>query len=340
MPTPTPPFHNADPYSSGYGDGAGGGNGGERGEEYGFSFQGSGGEYFLIFLKHVFLTLITLGIYFAWAKSQRREFIWKSLSFHGHSFRYTGAGMELFKGYCLLILAYAAFFGIPALVRLVNEGFGEFVQVALFLAVVAALPLVIYRSRAFLYNRTTWRGIRFGLLREYRPFAVQFLVGTILTVLTLGLYAPVNANRLHRILMNNTRFGSLKFRYDGNDFEVWLLTIKGYSLTFVTLGIYYFWYRAKLEQYRAVHTYIGENGRLHSEVTGAQLLILYLVNSIGLTMSLGLAFPWILMYSLGELADRYSVRGLIDFDSIVQRAEEEGAFAEGVADALDLDFGF
>jgi uncharacterized membrane protein YjgN (DUF898 family) len=68
--------------------------------------------------------------------------------------------------------------------------------------------------------------------------------------------------------------------------------------------------------------------------------MLFMLNAVGLTVTLGLAFPWILMYSLGQLADRYSVRGVVDFDAIVQRAEEEGAFSEGVADALDLDFGF
>jgi uncharacterized membrane protein YjgN (DUF898 family) len=309
-------------------------------DEYSFRFEGSGGEYFLIFLKHVFLTLVTFGIYFAWAKSERRAFIWKGLSFHDHPFRYTGTGLELFKGYVLLSVAYLAFFGVPAFMTLIHESLGFLVQVALVVGVVAIIPFVIYRSRAFLYNRTTWRGIRFGLLREYLPFAKTFFIGIVLTVLSLGLYAPVNANRLHGMFMNNTRFGSLTFRYDGDDWEVWVLSMKGYALTLVTLGIYYFWYRAELERYRAAHTHVGDSGLLCSDVTGVQLLIIYLVNIFGLTFSLGLAFPWILMFSLSELADRYSVRGLIDFDEIVQRAEEEGAFAEGMADALDLDFGF
>lgn len=310
------------------------------GDQYLVRFEGSGAEYFLIFLKHVFLTVVTLGIYFAWAKSERRAFVWKSLSFHGHAFRYTGTGLELFKGYMLLTAAYATFFLVPGLVGSFHSALGGIVQVAFFVSLFGVIPFVLVRSRAFLYNRTTWRGIRFGLLREYAEYAKEFFVGVVLTILSLGLYAPINANRLHRITMNNTRFGSLAFHYDGNDREVWWLTIRGYALTFVTLGIYYFWYRAELERYRAAHTRIGEHAVLHSDVTGVQLMMLYSLNAIGLTLSFGLAFPWILMYSLGQLADRYSVRGAIDFDAIVQRAEEEGAFAEGVADALDLDFGF
>ena len=309
-------------------------------DEYNFRFEGSGAAYFLIFLKHVFLTLITLGVYFPWAKSQRRAFIWRSLSFHGHSFRYTGTGLELFKGYVLLVAAYATFILLPPLIGSFHERLGSLVRIAFVLGLFAAIPFVIYRSRAFLYNRTTWRGIRFGLLRDYKPFMLEFFVGLLLTIASLGLYRPIYSNRLHRITMNNTRFGSLEFRYEGDDREVWQFTVKAYALIILTLGIYYFWYRAELERYRAAYTFVGEHGVLHSEVTGGQLLMLFVLNAVGLTLTLGLAFPWILMYSLGQLADRYSVRGVIDFDAIVQRAEEEGAFTEGAADALDLDFGF
>ncbi len=57
-------------------------------------------------------------------------------------------------------------------------------------------------------------------------------------------------------------------------------------------------------------------------------------------MTLGLAFPWILMYTLEDLASRYYVTGRIDFDDVMQRAEDESAISEGLADALGLDFGF
>ena len=308
--------------------------------QYDFRFEGSGGEYFFIFLKHVFLTLITFGLYFAWAKTERRAFIWKSLSFYGHPFRYTGTAIELLKGYALVVVGYILFVSIPQLAGLISTAFGTFVQVALFVGLVVVMPFVIYRSRNFLYNRTTWRNIRFGLVRESGPFAKQFYLGILLSIVSLGLYVPVHANRLHGIMLNRTRFGSLELHYDGDDFEVWKMAMKGLALSILTLGLYYFWYRAELERYRADHTRIGDAAVLCSRVTGGQFLTLYFVNAFGLALTVGLAFPWILMYSLGALASRYSVHGEIDFDTIVQRAEEEGAFSDGVADALDLDFGF
>jgi uncharacterized membrane protein YjgN (DUF898 family) len=309
-------------------------------DPYPFAFEGSGGEYYFIFLKHVFLTLITLGLYFAWAKTERRAFIWKSLCFHGHPFRYTGKGAELFKGYVVVFLGYLAFVSIPAIVAALSEGLVVYVEAALFLGVLVCVPYVIYRSRNFLYSRTTWRGIRFGLIPESRAYVKQFFVGLILTLITLGLYEPVNANRLHKTLMNNTRFGTLAFRYDGEDRAVWVLAMKGLVLSLLTGGIYYFWYRAALERYRAAHTQIGDAAVLVSNATGGQLLVLFLLNTLGLALTLGLAFPWILMYTLRDLAGRFHVEGRLDFEAIAQRAEGESAVSDGLADALDLDFGF
>jgi len=308
--------------------------------DYRLAFEGSGGEYFFIFLKHVFLTLITFGIYFAWAKTERRAYIWKGFSFFNHPFRYTGTGIELLKGYVLVSIGYIIFLGIPALIATVAPELAAMVEIALFLALFAVSPYVIYRSRNFLYSRTTWRSIRFGLDRDSAPYVRVFFIGLVITIVTLGLYAPIYTNRLHSALMNNTRFGSLAFHYDGDDKEVWFLTVKGWLLTFITFGIYYFWYRAELERYRAAHTRIGDTAQLVSTATGVQLLILYLLNVFGTTMTLGLAFPWILMYTLEDLAGRYSVTGYIDFDDVMQRAEDESAISEGLADALDLDLGF
>ncbi len=308
-------------------------------DEYSFRFEGSGAEYFFIFLKHLFFTLITLGIYFAWAKTERRAFIWKSLSFHDHPFRYTGTAIELLKGYALVFLGYMIFVSLPGLASVVSQNLALVVQLALVLGLVAIMPFVIYRSRNFLYSRTTWRGIRFGLIPEPRPFAKQFFVGYLMTLLSLGLYAPIQSNRLHTIMTNNTRFGSLELHYDGDDRKIFWMTLKGILLGLLTFGLYYFWYRAELERYRAAHTRVGDTAVLYSEVTGGQLFKLYLVHIVGLTLTLGLAFPWVLMYSLGELAKRFSIRGQIDFETIVQRAETEGALSEGIADALDLDFG-
>ena len=61
---------------------------------YRFEFEGTGGSFFLIFLKNILLTLLTLGVYLAWGKTERRKYVWNNMTFHQQHFRYTGTGME------------------------------------------------------------------------------------------------------------------------------------------------------------------------------------------------------------------------------------------------------
>ncbi len=131
---------------------------------YRFAFHGSGTSFFLIFLKNVLLTLLTLGIYLAWAKTERRRYIWHNIEFHGQHLGYTGKGLELFKGYLVVVAGYLLFIGLPALAARFAPGLAGTVEAALGIGLFLAIPALIYRSRAFLYSRTTWRSIRFGLV--------------------------------------------------------------------------------------------------------------------------------------------------------------------------------
>ncbi len=309
-------------------------------QDYRFGFHGTGGSFFLIFLKNILLTIVTLGIYLAWAKTERRQYVWNNFSFHDQHFRYTGTGLELFKGYLVVGAAYMTFLGIPALIEQVSPTGANVARVAMVIGVLCAFPFLIFRSRAFLYNRTVWRGIRFGLAPNSGEYAKIYGVGILLTILSFGLYSSIMTNRLHRVLTDSTRFGSLEFRYSGSDREVFWMAIKGFFLSILTFGIYYFWYAAKLTRYRFEHTHVGDGASMHCELTGGDLFGLYLLAAFATPLSLGLAFPWITMYSIRLVASRLSVVGAIDFEGIEQRARDAGATADGFADVLDIDIGF
>ena len=132
-------------------------------QKYALRFHGSGTSFFLIFLKNVLLTLLTFGFYLAWAKTERRKYVWQNFEFHGQHFRYTGTGKELFKGYLVVALAYLIFFGSSYLAGLVSAHLKSAVEIALVIAIFLVIPSVIYRAHGYLYSRTNWRGIRFGL---------------------------------------------------------------------------------------------------------------------------------------------------------------------------------
>lgn len=306
-----------------------------RGPRHTLAFHGTGGGLFVLILKNVLLTLLTFGLYAAWATTARRKYLWQNVEFHGQRLVYHGTGRELFIGYLKVIAGYALFIGIPIALRQVSATLGLVAQGVLVLGFLALIPYAVYWSRAYLLSRTTWRGIRFSMEPGAGPFARTFLVGYLLTVLSLGLYGPVWLNRLRKVRVERSRFGSEAFHYDGSDFEVWKISIKGLLLTVLTLGGYYFWYLAELSRYETAHTcFQGARGRL--DVSGWDICKLTLLYFLGTTFTLGLAFPWLAAYALRFFLERLSFEGPVDFAAIAQSEAVGHAAGDGLADALDV----
>jgi len=60
------------------------GNG--KSKTYPLSFQGNGGTLFGIQIVNLLLIIITLGIYYFWAKARVRIYIWSQADFNGDRF--------------------------------------------------------------------------------------------------------------------------------------------------------------------------------------------------------------------------------------------------------------
>jgi uncharacterized membrane protein YjgN (DUF898 family) len=305
------------------------------GSRHGFAFHGTGSGLFLLILKNVLLTIVTFGIYAAWASTERRKYVWQNIEFHGQRFVYRGTGLELFLGYLKLLLGYALFLGVPALIGLVSANLAMGVRILLIVGLLVLIPFAVYWSRAYLLSRSAWRGIHFSMEPGAGPFARTFILGYLLTLVSLGLYGPVWLNKLRTVSINRSRFGDHAFRYDGDDYEVWKLSMKGFVLSILTFGIYYFWFQASLSRYQMEHTHFAHaSARL--ELTGGDVFKFTMIYLFGTTLSLGLAFPWVATYVLRSVLERTSFVGHIDFAAISQREIRGNAAADGLADALDV----
>lgn len=301
-------------------------------------FHGDGGNLFLLILKNLFLTVITLGVYAAWARTERRKYIWSNTEVGGQRLVYTGTGLELFKGYLKVLGFYLAFFAIPVLGNVIVPGSLVVLQGALIAAMVVLVPFVIYWSRAYLLSRTKWRGIQFGLEPGAGSFAKAFLGGYLLSLLTLGLYSPVWLNRMRSIVLNNTRFGTERFSYDGSNGDAFRIGIKGFLLSIVTLGVYSFWYAAEMNRFVLSHTsFMGARGR--SELTGTDMLVILLGSVFGTALTLGLAFPWIFAWSTRKMLDKVTFEGPVDFALVAQRAGVGDAASDALAGSLGVELG-
>jgi uncharacterized membrane protein YjgN (DUF898 family) len=308
-------------------------------QSYRFRYHGEGGAFFLLLLKNVFLSLITLGIYTPWAKVARRRYIWGNVDFHGQRLSFTGTGAELFIGYLKVGLVLIVLYG-PSFAAAAMKEF-QLQQVLSLLAALVLLviaPFAIYRSRAYILSRTRWRGIRLGLTGSAGPYMKAFIGGALLSGLTLGFYSPWMAVKLKKIMTDNTRLGSQPFAYDGKGGELFVIWIKGLLLSIVTLGIYMFWMQAAMQRYHFEHTTLG-GARFRFNLTGGHLFKIMLVQVFGTTFTLGIAFPWIATWTIRSLLEVAALEGQVDFDQIVQRAGTESAAGDALADALDVGLG-
>lgn len=147
-----------------------------------FEFSGSGSEYFRIWAVNLLLTLLTLGVYSAWAKVRREQYFYRNTQFAGTSFDYHGKPIPILVGrilaFGLIILSQSTAFG------------GTLAGLAL-LATFLALPWLMVKSAQFRLANSSYRGIRFGFIgrpkQAYKLYGA--LLGALLTLILLAALA-------------------------------------------------------------------------------------------------------------------------------------------------------
>lgn len=77
-------------------------------------FTGTATDYFGIWIVNIFLTVLTLGIYSAWAKVRRRRYFQGHTLLEGNGFGYHATGKQIFLGR-LLAFGLFALFVIPVI---------------------------------------------------------------------------------------------------------------------------------------------------------------------------------------------------------------------------------
>jgi uncharacterized membrane protein YjgN (DUF898 family) len=181
-------------------------------------YVGPTGTLYVIFIKNILLSLVTLGIYRFWAKTRLRRFLWGNTRVDGEALEYTGTGKELFLGFLKAVLVLVPAFGVLELAELFLDA-GIVVSVAISVLRIVLVFALIYAgtfaARRYRMSRTTWRGIRFQQLGSMWRYAGIAMIGSLLTALTLTLYGPFNRVRLMRYETENLRFGSGVFRFTG-----------------------------------------------------------------------------------------------------------------------------
>lgn len=313
-------------------------------EVHRLSFHGVGGTLFGIHIVNVFLTIVTLGIFYFWGKARVRRYLWSQTAIAGDRFAFHGTGREMFIGFLKAILIFAVPLIALSIVYSSPWVWGIVRALAYFIAyVIGAVfyPLAIVGSRRYRLSRTSWRGIRFSFRGAAKEFIKLFLVNSIITGITLGLWYPIFDTKRYAFLTSNSWFGNRRFGFDGSHFQLFKSFLLALVLTPFTLGLCWFWYVAKKRRFYWGHTTFGA-ARYAYTGTGGAILLLMLLNLIIVLGTLGLGWPWAKVRTARFLARNLTLVGPLELESIQQDAQAASATGEGLAGLLDaggLDLG-
>lgn len=183
-------------------------------------FSGSGGEYFRIWIVNVCLSIVTLGVYSAWAKVKRNQYFYRHTTLAGASFDYHGDAKAILKGRIVAFLLFACY-------TLVGK-FDQVAGLAILLVIIVAMPWLLMRSLRFRLHNTSYRGLRFAFHGSTGAAYFNFLLLPVLSALTLGLLWPLAQQRMARYTRENSTYGSEFFKFfagSGAYYRIYFMTI-------------------------------------------------------------------------------------------------------------------
>jgi uncharacterized membrane protein YjgN (DUF898 family) len=343
-------------------------------KKYRLEFTGTAEEYFRIWSVNVFLTIVTLGLYAAWAKVRTRRYFYRNTLLDGHPFDYTADPKAILKGYLIV----GAGVGIYSLTRTFNPLYGLAVA-ALFGLV---MPLLIYKSLRFFTHHSVYRNIRHRFLGTLGEGYRTYLLVPLLIPFTLGLIVPYWEFLKKRYFFRNIAFGAETAAFEGTYgpfypvyIRIGLATVGIMIAGAVFAGIFFagakslniadkaqlsgatLWVAAWVyglmllaltfsQQYLYAwttnyclgRTEIGKI-RFESTLSGGMLFWIRLSNIAAIIFSLGLLTPWAKVRRMRYLVDNIAVVGT-DLNSFAAAAEPgESAYGDAAADFFDLEIG-
>jgi uncharacterized membrane protein YjgN (DUF898 family) len=304
-------------------------------------FAGSGSSLFGIYIVNAILTVITLGLYYPWAKAATLRYLYQETELEGSRFTFHGTGKEMFFGFIKAVGIFIALYALLLWAIFTKDPMTLYTAFAVFyVALILLIPIAVHGSMRYRMAKSSWRGIHFGYRGSLNELLKIFVGGFILSIVTLGIYSAWFTMNVRKYVLENVRFGSIKFHYTGTGGDFFVLVLKGYFLTIITLGIYSFWFAKDLFNFYINNLKLEQDERLielRSTATGGGFLGLIMVNILIVLFSLGLATPWATVRTLRFVFSNILIEGDLDLNSISQTEKAySDATGEDVADMMDI----
>ena len=372
--TVTPPPGGADGGGGSAGNGDGATQATAEPQLHRLEFTGTGAEYFRIWIVNLALTVVTLGIYSAWAKVRKLHYFYGSTVLAGSAFGYHGEPLKILKGRAIATVFVAAYFVLGR----IAPAAGGLAAVVL----TVALPWLVVKSRLFTLRMTSWRGLRFDFRPDYAGAYAAFLGWALLAGITLGILFPRFTYERYKFVVTRARLGATEFGFGARIWPFYKaalgagavfivgVVLAGVAMAMVIAGtkgtaaaigrgpadlgllgavvlyvIALLIATAVLQAGNLNETYgrttLGPH-RLHCELRAGKLARLYLGNALGIVLTLGLFTPWAQLrmakYRIEALT--LEARGSLDEFAAGAAAQQTAATGEEISSLFDVDFGF
>jgi uncharacterized membrane protein YjgN (DUF898 family) len=335
-----------------------------------FRFEGSGGEYFKIWIVNLALTIVTLGIFSAWAKVRNKRYFYGNTYVGEHNFDYHGAPLRILLGRLIaggILLGYSATIHfMPAM---------TFVWAIFFFF---AVPWLVMSALRFNARNSSYRNIRFNFTGTYGGAFGAYIGWPLLAAITLFTTYPLARRARDQYNVNNHTFGGKYFHaeipgaamygiyaiaflmflgllmvagllYAGLHFQpldpknpatiVPLVLVFGgvyaFSMLFLTTFV-----GTKVFNLVARSTVLAERFEFESTMSPLYMTWLMFSNLLLTLATLGLFYPWAKVAVARYHAERLAVSGPADMDDFMSDlVGGQGAIGEEIASFFDIDIG-
>lgn len=337
-------------------------------------FHGRAGEFFGIWIVNVVLTLLTLGIYSAWAKVRTERYFYGNTEIDGTTFEYLAQPMQILKG---RLIAYAV---VVALGLSAHFGYLAVYFPLLFL-VLLLLPWLLQRALRFRARYSAWRGLRFRFVNGVDDAYLNFMFRPMLQLPTLYMLLPWVRMHQQEYIVTGHRFGGMRFRFKGElgpyyipfaiclgaGFAAYVLMLGAFFVAalamqgggngqlpsghamfafllpvvvlYLALLVLPVFLRTRYTNLMWGNTSLGPH-RFACTLRARDIIWIYLSNALAILCTVGLAVPWAMVRLAKYRAAHFELLALGDLDEFVAEAERaESAASAELVDALDLDVG-
>ncbi len=164
-----------------------------------FDFRGNAREYFGIWIVNVLLTIVTLGVYSAWAKVRRQRYFYGNTWLAGANFDYHARPVPILIGRIIVVVIIVAY-------NLALE-FLPIVGGVIAVGFIFALPWFIMRGLRFNARVTSYRNVRFDHTGTYGGAFLAYILGGALVYGSAGILAPLASQWMWNYTLGHLRYG-------------------------------------------------------------------------------------------------------------------------------------